>query len=117
MYARVLSLGSQQKDQPAGDKTDVTDEYRQDKTDDLWYSKADFIACYGGTDEWDKAPREDDTALAPTKDSDPTTSDSDGLAASTSAPPSLAKPINMFVGVVKIHACHRLGHAHTIGTY
>ena len=33
-------------------------EYRQDKTDGIWYTKADFIACYGGTDEWDKAPRD-----------------------------------------------------------
>ena len=33
-------------------------EYRQDRTDGVWYTKADFIACYGGTDEWDKAPRD-----------------------------------------------------------
>ena len=32
-------------------------EYRQDQTDGVWYTKADFVACYGGTAEWDKAPR------------------------------------------------------------
>ena len=49
------------KNNPAKDpvgKTKDQVEYRQDRTDDVWYTKADFIACYGGTAEWDKAPRE-----------------------------------------------------------
>eukprot|EP01062_Namystynia_karyoxenos_P045132 TRINITY_DN33467_c0_g1_i1.p1 TRINITY_DN33467_c0_g1~~TRINITY_DN33467_c0_g1_i1.p1 ORF type:complete len:527 (+),score=107.94 TRINITY_DN33467_c0_g1_i1:86-1666(+) len=38
-------------------RSDSQEEYRQDRRDGRWYTQADFIAEYGGTAEWDDAPR------------------------------------------------------------